>query len=74
MPMYSYECKKCKHKFDFLVMDEDSKPLCPECGSSQLDKLISGCNVGGSKSSSVPSMGGGGGGCGCHGGGGCPYK
>lgn len=34
MPIYDYECKECKHRFEefFPLEDWDSKPDCPKCG------------------------------------------
>ena len=43
MPIYEYECQSCNKFFQTLVMkpeDEDSL-LCPNCGSSNLNRLIS---------------------------------
>jgi len=41
MPIYEYECKKCKTKLEFIqsINDEPIK-TCPECGG-ELVKLIS---------------------------------
>ena len=41
MPLYEYQCKKCKHRFEKIQSFSD-KPIkkCPECGSS-VEKLIS---------------------------------
>jgi putative FmdB family regulatory protein len=45
MPLYEYQCKKCKHQFEKIQQFSD-KPLkkCPECGGP-LDKLISTSSV-----------------------------
>jgi putative FmdB family regulatory protein len=42
MPIYEYECKKCKYKFEQLQMMTD-KPsrVCPKCKNAKLIKLIS---------------------------------
>lgn len=40
MPIYDYRCKHCNKTFDLLVRS-DTVPLCPECGSQQLEKLVS---------------------------------
>ena len=32
MPTYTYQCKKCKHKFDVLHRLYDPPPKCEECG------------------------------------------
>lgn len=43
MPLYEYECLKCKHKFAELVMDkeEEKKLSCPKCKSKKLERLFS---------------------------------
>lgn len=40
MPLYEYQCKKCKHKFEKIQKFSD-RPLkkCPECGGP-LEKLL----------------------------------
>ena len=45
MPLYEYQCKKCKHRFEKIQQFSD-KPLtkCPECGGP-LEKLISASSV-----------------------------
>ena len=40
MPMFDFECQACSHGFEAMVTGDD-KPTCPECGSQQVDKLIS---------------------------------
>ncbi len=42
MPIYEYECKKCKYKFEQLQKITE-KPLrtCPECKKTSLSKLVS---------------------------------
>jgi putative FmdB family regulatory protein len=55
MPIYEYDCKKCKKQVEVFVPRADSKPECPDCGSRDMSKLLSviGAPVqGGSKSSS----------------------
>ena len=41
MPLYEYQCKKCKHRFEQIQKFSD-KPVkkCPECGGP-VEKLIS---------------------------------
>ena len=40
MPLYEYQCKKCKHKFEKIQKFSDS-PIrkCPECGGP-VEKLL----------------------------------
>ena len=40
MPIYEYRCRECEAPFELLVRD-GSTVVCPSCGSSSLDKLIS---------------------------------
>lgn len=40
MPIYEYACKDCGHQFETLVRS-DSRPECPSCHSTDLDKLLS---------------------------------
>lgn len=44
MPLYEYHCKDCGNKFEMLVnfSESDKKMKCPECGSENTEKLISG--------------------------------
>ncbi len=72
MPIYEYECKVCKSKFDQLVrnMSEPAKVQCPECGSMRTAKSMSAFAVG--AAAGKPSPCGNPDGCGdCCGGGGC---
>ncbi|MCU1309423.1 MAG: type antifreeze protein [Candidatus Angelobacter sp.] len=41
MPLYEYQCKKCKHRFEKIQLFS-AKPIkkCPECGSP-VEKLLS---------------------------------
>lgn len=43
MPVFEFKCKQCSKRFAKLVgMTADStNPVCPKCGSQELDKLIS---------------------------------
>ncbi|MDP2846690.1 MAG: zinc ribbon domain-containing protein [Humidesulfovibrio sp.] len=75
MPIFEYVCKKCKNQFEELVFSQDEQAVCPSCGSTRTEKLMSCCRskVGGgpnmdspaAQASPAPS----GGGCsGCSGG------
>jgi len=41
MPVYEYECPKCKHRFERLVKISDPLPECPECGHKPVEKAVS---------------------------------
>jgi putative FmdB family regulatory protein len=39
MPLYDYQCKACKKKFEELRRYSDTKPVkCPKCGSEDVEK------------------------------------
>lgn len=40
MPIYEYRCKACNKTFDLLIR-ASTVPTCPECGSTELEKLVS---------------------------------
>ena len=50
MPIYSYACKDCGHKFDSLVGIISEKPelKCEKCGSENIEKLLGSFSVGSS--------------------------
>jgi putative FmdB family regulatory protein len=43
VPIYEYQCKECKHKFDALqkVGEDGSDLKCPRCGAINLTKVLS---------------------------------
>ena len=59
MPIYTYECKDCGEKFDFLVGVVASKeePKCKKCGSRSIEKIFAPFSVGASGGSSSSSSG-----------------
>ena len=40
MPIYEFNCPKCKANFEELVFGQDTPP-CPKCGNEKTKKLIS---------------------------------
>jgi putative FmdB family regulatory protein len=40
MPIYEYRCRNCNATFEMLVR-AGTTVICPHCGSSSLDKLLS---------------------------------
>ena len=40
MPIYDYHCGQCHKDFELLV-SHSSVPVCPDCGSQQLEKRLS---------------------------------
>lgn len=45
VPIYEYRCKDCGHEFEELVFSTKDKPVCPQCGSDQTEKLMSACSA-----------------------------
>ncbi len=43
MPLYEYKCKDCRTNFQVLktLSKRDEKERCPNCGGSQIERLIS---------------------------------
>ncbi|MBM82002.1 MAG: FmdB family transcriptional regulator [Planctomycetaceae bacterium] len=41
MPIFEYQCQSCESEFELLIRSRESQPACPDCGSDELDKLIS---------------------------------
>ncbi|HIJ91423.1 MAG: zinc ribbon domain-containing protein [Desulfobulbaceae bacterium] len=40
MPLHDFVCRACGHAFEALVMGKDQQ-VCPQCGSTELTKLMS---------------------------------
>ena len=58
MPFYEYKCRKCEAEFEELVpVDAEEAPPCPECGSTDVEKLMSLFGGGGSKGDGGASCG-----------------
>jgi len=55
MPLFEYECRECGQRFEALVQGT-KRPACPECGSEDLEKLLSSFGFG--SGSSAASFGG----------------
>ncbi|MDO9541650.1 MAG: zinc ribbon domain-containing protein [Kiritimatiellia bacterium] len=46
MPIYEYECKKCRRRFEHLLKNARDLPQgCPHCGGKSLEKVFSGFSV-----------------------------
>ena len=41
MPIYEYACRSCAHRFELLIRGTSAQPACPECMSTELEKLFS---------------------------------
>lgn len=44
MPMYEYRCRECGEKYEQLrrMQDADIDLECPECGATNIERLVSG--------------------------------
>jgi putative FmdB family regulatory protein len=40
MPLYSYHCASCDKDVELLMGSSDT-PVCPDCGSQKLERLMS---------------------------------
>jgi putative FmdB family regulatory protein len=45
MPLYDYGCRKCGNEFEVLIRTGDAPPTCAACGSSEIERLLSGFAV-----------------------------
>ena len=41
MPLYEYECRNCKARFERLVFSDKVEVTCQKCGSTDLSQLLS---------------------------------
>jgi putative FmdB family regulatory protein len=60
MPMFEYVCRACGERFEELrsAKDEGPGPLCPECGSEKVVKLVSAFATGATGATSASRGGG----------------
>lgn len=45
MPLYDYECSKCKKEFEVLQSKNKQSEKCPKCGSVSKKKVSSGVGL-----------------------------
>jgi putative FmdB family regulatory protein len=43
MPIFEYVCTRCKKQFEEIVFSQDEQTVCPSCGSTKTEKLMSCC-------------------------------
>jgi putative FmdB family regulatory protein len=41
MPIFEFNCRNCGYTFEELLLREQDKVSCPECGSHSVKKIIS---------------------------------
>jgi putative FmdB family regulatory protein len=46
MPVYEYQCAKCREKFEAYVKRDDEKVPCPKCRAKKVKKLFSVFGIG----------------------------
>lgn len=48
MPIYEFICQSCRNIFELLSLKQDDllEPKCPNCGSENLERVMSRTNVG----------------------------
>ncbi len=61
MPIYEYQCGKCDHEFEKLILSSSETISCPKCKSKKVSRVMStfafSCN-GNFKSTASSSCGG----------------
>lgn len=55
MPIYEYACSACGRKFEALVRT-GTEPQCPDCHSTELDKLLSVFSTTAASAQAAPAM------------------
>lgn len=41
MPLFEFACSQCDHRVELLIRSAEETPVCPDCGGTELTKLIS---------------------------------
>jgi len=62
MPIYEYNCRRCDHRFEAIVLSSREKITCPQCSSGAIEKQLS---VFGAPASDKQADSSTRGGCGC---------
>jgi len=51
MPLYEFQCVRCKKRFEVLVrLGREAEVVCASCGSPEVKKLLSAFGIGGGSS------------------------
>ncbi len=45
MPIYEYSCRACQREFEAVVLPTGGPPVCPACGSADLERMVSAFSV-----------------------------
>ena len=43
MPIFEFHCNSCNQDFEKLVFGADPEVACPQCGQTNVEKLMSAC-------------------------------
>lgn len=43
MPIYEYQCEKCRKEFEYLVIGGSEPDTCPHCRGKRVSRLMSAC-------------------------------
>ncbi len=57
MPLYEYECRSCKSRFEQLVFNKDTAVLCRNCSSDDVAQLLSVFAVAGPSEKAAAELG-----------------
>ncbi len=60
MPIYEYQCCNCSNQFEMIhgASDKDLKVVCPKCGATNPQRVISTFSCGGAKGMETGSSSG----------------
>jgi putative FmdB family regulatory protein len=58
MPIYEYQCRRCHHNFEQIILSTREKVSCPECDSRAVEKQLSVFSSPGSHSEESAAPGG----------------
>ena len=39
MPLFDFECRACKNRYEAMSRHGEALPVCPACGSAEIDKI-----------------------------------
>lgn len=56
MPLFEFRCRTCTKDVELLIRSSEA-PVCPECGSRELNKLLSAAAAPVSQNGSLPISG-----------------
>jgi putative FmdB family regulatory protein len=54
VPLYEYECRSCKARFEELIFDRAAQVLCRKCGSDEVQQQLSTFAVGAATAGPAP--------------------